>query len=110
LANANIDDDQYVTFAKRIIDQVSVTDGIYKYVGKILQDIANVSDQKYLSANTVQTDQTKFTDILNLFKYRNQFNFEQINVSNSGTTYLHNYFENSTYADINYVGTTKTFT
>ena len=110
LGNANIDDDQYVTFGKRIVDIVNFAENSYKSTTKILQDIANVSEQRYLSAGVVRADQTNFTETINLFKYRNQFNFEQIYVSSSGSAYLQNYFQDPAYVENGYVGTITTFT
>ena len=110
LGNANIDDDQYVTFGKRIVDIVNFAENSYKSTTKILQDIVNVSDQRYLNAKTIKTDQTNSTDTINLFKYRNQFNSEQIYVSSSGTAYLQDYFQDPTYVENGYVGTITTFT
>jgi hypothetical protein len=110
LGNANIDDDQYVEFGKRIVDIVNFAENSYKSTAKILQHIANVSDQQYLSAGVVRADLINSTDTISLFKYRNQFNFEQIYVSSSGNAYLQNYFQDPAYVENGYVGTITTFT
>lgn len=110
LGNANVDDDQYVAFGKRIIDVVNIGESINKNVSKILQDITNASDQQYLNPKTVRTDQTNFTDIVTTFKYRNQFGLDQVNISSSGTAYGQNYFADPKYTTPGYTGTITTFT
>jgi hypothetical protein len=110
LGNANIDDDQYVGFGKRIADIVNFAENSYKSTAKILQHIANVSDQRYLNPRIIRIDLINSTDTISLFKYRNQFNFEQIYVSSSGNAYLQNYFQNPAYVENGYVGTITTFT
>jgi len=110
LGVANIDDDQYASFNKRIIDQVNFAETSYKATAKILQDTINISNPVYLNTNTLKADTTNFAETITTVKLSSQSLLDTINVSNSGTAYWQGYFVDPFYVEPAYTGSLTTFT
>jgi regulator of sigma D len=110
LGNANIDDDQYVTFNKRVTDIVNIAETTYKTASKILKDVINTIDQLALTPKPVRIDQANFTETVTTFKFIWQKPADTINVSNLGKAYAQSYFADPNYTTPGYTGTITTFT
>jgi len=109
LGNANIDDDQYLTFSKGVLDVVNFAENSYSSTNKILQDIINIVDPVYLDTSSIKADKVNFTEIVNVIRFATLLPIDTLYISGSITAYVQDYFENPGYVENGYTGTITTF-